>query len=184
MRFVRTVFLQNYIENADEFCARRHSLFLLLNLTFIVKDPAKLNYVRVSKLDEFFRGFLASSSASAVYEYQLRLVRKLRNLGSAYFLVWNVYRSGDMPPRHKLQINDFINTSQINWNLPVANCTLNFPRTDGREALRLLIRRFHGFALAPLYSSQHLRQSSQLRARTWCNPLQSLTLHHMSRCRT
>ena len=59
-------------------------------------DTAKLNYVRVSELYELFGCFLASSSASAIYEYQLRLVRKLRNLGSAYFLVWNVYRSGDM----------------------------------------------------------------------------------------
>ena len=96
MRFVWTVFLQNYIENADEFCARRHSLFLFLNLAFIVLDTAKLNDVCVSEFNQLFGSFLASSSTSAIYEYHLRLVGKLCNFGCSYFLVWNVYRSGDM----------------------------------------------------------------------------------------
>ena len=36
---------------ADEFCARRHLLYLLLNLAFPIEDTAKLNDVSVSELD-------------------------------------------------------------------------------------------------------------------------------------
>ena len=45
---------QTQIKYADEFCARRHSLFLLLDFAFPIKDTAKLNDVCVSKLYELF----------------------------------------------------------------------------------------------------------------------------------
>ena len=67
----KTLFVKLEFKMPTSFCARRHSLFLLLDFAFIVEDTAKLDNVRVSEFNQLFGSFLASSAASAIYEYQL-----------------------------------------------------------------------------------------------------------------
>ena len=73
------------------------------SLTRPVIDAAKFHNVGVTQRHQLFRCLLAAVAAAAVYQDQLILVRKLRNLRRADGLVGDVDGAGDMPVRKFLR---------------------------------------------------------------------------------
>ena len=65
-----------------------------------VMDPAELDDVGITLLDQLFRSLLAAVDAAAVYQDQLLLVRQFRNGFGADGLVGKIDGAGDTASMH------------------------------------------------------------------------------------